>query len=419
MNASIHNPARSEPAAAGHVPALDGVRGIAILLVLLIHFSMDTLYLSPAGVLYSRFAFAGWIGVDLFFVLSGFLITGILLDAKSDDHRRGADPHYFRNFYARRTLRIFPLYYGSLAFLFIILPRIRPFTHPDLRRIAEHQAWLWLYATNILIFLKKEWFLMSNWFVLNPFWSLAVEEHFYLVWPLVVFLLPRKWLFRLCLATLPACLVLRYATASLWPPYLNTALLTPCRVDSLCFGGLLALLVRSHGATLPALRRAAPSLAAVSFLPLVFLFSQADGTKMTPADFWIQVVGHSLLALCFGFLVLAAATSPPRHPLVRFLSIPFLRSCGKYSYAMYVLHSIFLPWYARFFPVDLYWQILGHQLPAVWLHLAFSTAATFALGWLSWHLFEKHFLKLKRFFIPRRTILVDGGAPVAVLLPTT
>ena len=399
-----------------HVPALDGIRGVAILLVLLLHFSMETEYHSYAGWLYSRFAFAGWIGVDLFFVLSGFLITGILLDAKGDDHRRRADPHYFRNFFTRRVLRIFPLYYGSLAVLFLVLPLFKPFQTPALQWVTGQQKWLWLYGANILIFMKKAWCLWTEWFVLNAFWSLAIEEHFYLLWPLVVFFLPRKWLLRVCLASLPFCFALRFVLCYHSPSFLLSGVLTPCRIDGLCFGALMALAIREGSPRAAALRRAAPYLAVAFFLPLVPVFAKTNGTGTSRLDFWMQVAGHSLLALSFGFLILTAAASPRRTPLVRLLSFPFLRSCGKYSYGMYVLHTLAYPWYIRFFPVDLYWQMVGHQLVAVWIHVAFSVGATFCLAWLSWHLYEKHFLKLKRFFVPRRTVLVEHLGPVAPIL---
>jgi peptidoglycan/LPS O-acetylase OafA/YrhL len=415
-------PATRVHRAAEHLPALDGIRGIAILLVLHIHFSMDSFYHSYAGWLYTRFSFTGWIGVDLFFVLSGFLITGVLLDSRGGDDRKSADPHYFRNFYMRRTLRIFPLYYGSLVLLFLILPLFKRFQAPPVQYLAAHQKWLWFYGANILISLKNDWVLWSDWFVLNPFWSLAVEEHFYLVWPLVVFFLPRKWLLRVCVASLPFCLALRFLILHFSPNFLASSLLTPCRIDSLCFGGLLALAIRSPGPRAAALRRAAPYLAAAFFLPMLPIFANTNGSGANRADFWMHFAGHTLLTLSFGFLIFAAATSSPRSWLVRFLSLPFLRACGKYSYGMYVIHSVLHPWFMRFFPVDVYWQIVGHQLLAVWIHVVFSVAATFALGWLSWHLYEKHFLKLKRFFVPRPTVLMDGPAavavPVAVLVPT-
>src|SRR5215216_5117511 len=105
----------------GHIPALDGIRGIAILMVMLCHFTNRGLPNTIVGKIVRRSFEAGWSGVDLFFVLSGFLITGILFDSKPQ-------AHYFRNFYVRRTLRIFPLYYGFLIALFWILPHVHPFT---------------------------------------------------------------------------------------------------------------------------------------------------------------------------------------------------------------------------------------------------------------------------------------------------
>jgi peptidoglycan/LPS O-acetylase OafA/YrhL len=125
-----------------HLPALDGVRGLAICLVLAAHFRI-----LPRSVAIVRgldsVQFLGYTGVDLFFVLSGFLITGILLDA------RRATPHYFRNFYARRALRILPLYYGAVAVLVLILPLFHRHTLP-LQVLQRNQWWYWLHATNVL-----------------------------------------------------------------------------------------------------------------------------------------------------------------------------------------------------------------------------------------------------------------------------
>src|SRR5262245_4715813 len=129
----------------------------------------------------------GWVGVDLFFVLSGFLITGILFDAKEKER-------YFRNFYVRRALRIFPLYYAVLALTLLVVPWLTPNLAPDFQPATSAQAWLWLYAANVLQAYEGSWCLGP----LNHFWSLAIEEHFYLAWPAVIYLASRRMAMRLC-----------------------------------------------------------------------------------------------------------------------------------------------------------------------------------------------------------------------------
>src|SRR5579884_1024639 len=223
------NSARLSQSLDRRLPGLDALRGVAILVVMLHH----SVQIVPLPRL-QNVAAAGWLGVDLFFVLSGFLITGILLDAR-DDRR------YFRNFYMRRVLRIFPLYYGVLAANLLLV-----LTLPHLHRFLHLHAWLWTYTTNIKIAIANEYPFAIGRMRLDHFWTLAVEEHFYLLWPLLVWALNRRALAVVCCLILVASPLLRWAISTpghMVAPYV----LTPCRMDSLAAGALGAILARRVG----------------------------------------------------------------------------------------------------------------------------------------------------------------------------
>ena len=194
------------------VPGLDGLRGVAILMVVVLHFTFlltrDYRRFAP---LYA--ARLGFIGVDLFFVLSGFLITGILLDSKDS-------PRYFRNFYARRFLRIFPPWYLFLVFVFFVAPRIAL----GVAGGSIARWWYFSYLTNFALVRYGE----GNAFA-DIGWSLAIEEQFYLVWPAVVLLLSGRRLRRLCVTIVVAAIALR---GILGPEHFKAAyFLTPARMD--------------------------------------------------------------------------------------------------------------------------------------------------------------------------------------------
>src|SRR6476620_6746086 len=175
------------------IPQLDSLRGIAILMVLVGHIQKNV-----PGIV-GPWAHHGFSGVDLFFVLSGFLITGILLRAKTR-------PDYFKNFYTRRALRIWPLYYAVLILL--LLPN--SLTHLNLA--SPRWSYL-LYIQNLFPGFPAA----SG--PLYITWSLAIEEQFYLIWPPIVLLLNRQWLARLAISLVILSPVLRYALPTSVPTY--------------------------------------------------------------------------------------------------------------------------------------------------------------------------------------------------------
>jgi peptidoglycan/LPS O-acetylase OafA/YrhL len=356
------------PAPAGRLPVLDGLRGIAILLVLVLHFTMYGGTPGTAGIagFVHRFALAGWIGVDLFFVLSGFLITGILWDAKGGER-------YFRNFYARRILRIFPLYYGALVVFLVLLPFVWP-VHEGLAQMQGEGIWYWTYLVNVRI-AREGW---PDFGALGHFWSLAVEEQFYLLWPVAVFLLRRRPLMALCLGAGGLAVAVRLALhlADREPA---AFVLLPARVDALAAGALLALAVRGPGGLPGALRWAKPA-AAVALAGLAALFVWKRG--LPAEDPAVAVAGYSLLAVLFaGVLALALEGR------ARWLAAPWLVFFGRYSYGLYVLHHPLL-----FLKPE--WLSYG-SLPGWLLFVAGATGVTVALALLSWYFWEKPFLDLK------------------------
>lgn len=380
-------PVESPRAERGTIPALDGVRGLAILFVMVFHYYHVDTDVQGLDWLALKLSRVGWCGVDLFFVLSGFLITGILWDARGSTH-------YFARFYARRTLRIFPLYYGFLTVL-LLATRWRAAELPEgLRLWHEHQAWYWAYLANFLPAIHGTWDVMPVW--AGPLWSLAVEEQFYLVWPLVVWKLSRRTLMRLCMVAFAGGLATRLALTWLGTSPVATYALTPCRMDVLLTGAYLALHVR--GATDPArdaqtARRAMCAAGA----GLIALFAARRG--LTMHDPWSQTLGITLLAVLFAGFVFLAATTAPRGFVGAVLTHPLARMLGRYSYGIYLLHVPIEMALARCGYRMKLFAFLGPWLaPRAILYSLGCIVATTLAAAVSYHLFEKHFLRLKRFF---------------------
>jgi peptidoglycan/LPS O-acetylase OafA/YrhL len=395
--------ALQRPDAGTHLPVLDGVRGVAIILVLLLHFTLYgelTPTLSVEWVYY-KIMTAGWIGVDLFFVLSGFLITGILYDSKGGEH-------YFRNFYIRRVLRIFPLYYGSLVLFFLILPNVFP-SDQGLRALRQDAAWYWTYLSNVLV-------ARDGWSAFGPmehFWSLAVEEQFYLMWPLAVFLLSRRGLMAACLACFIGSLLTRVGL-ELRGHEIAAHVLTPARMDALAVGALLALVARGPNGLRDLARWARPALAVTSAC-LLGVFAWRRG--LPSEDVVVSTIGYSLLAVLFGATLVLGLTSSPQASISKVLTAPALMLFGRYSYALYVFHHPVLTMLKRRTTwLDTMPPLLGSRLLAQVLFTVVGITIVLGIASLSWHLYEKQFLKLKRLFpYPRGAPGVAVSAPLETI----
>jgi peptidoglycan/LPS O-acetylase OafA/YrhL len=367
-----------------HIPALDGLRGLAIALVLLTHLFQ----LSPVSKLdriVVKLVDAGRHGVDLFFVLSGFLITGILLDTRSK-------PRYFLNFYGRRTLRIFPLYYCSLAVVFFVLPLLGVVQWSDLAPLRKYEWALWAYCSNIVIAARQAWVLNSGSISLDHFWSLAVEEQFYLVWPLIIAVLRRKALKNLCVALIVFAAVLRSVLAIRGTAEVSIMVLTPCRLDTLAVGALIALLVRDAGGIgALALRARTVFWGSLIALPICFGFHVVN-------DAAAQSISYSLLALFFGSLLVVTISAPGDTRISRIFGSRVVRFLGKYSYGLYVIHALAVPAFNKYFGVSLLSGSFGGRYAAAIVYLVLSCALSCGAAVLSWYFLEQPFLRLKRVF---------------------
>ena len=367
----------------GHLAGLDGVRGLAILLVIASHFLDQSLSGGIGTRLLVKAATYGVLGVDLFFVLSGFLITGLLLEAKGGTN-------YFRNFYARRTLRIFPLYYFVLALVFLVWPRLTT-PSPRLANAVEHQAWLWTYTTNFYVASQGSWESLTY---VTHFWSLAIEEHFYLFWPLVVFLFSRRVLERICLGVMASALALRIGLALAGVNEISIAVLTPCRMDALCMGGLMALLVRRPGGMEAWVGRSGRAALLVGGAVVCLSMLGARTQLALPV---LHQVRTSLYALFFAGLTLMSL-KPATNLVARAFQGKVLRFLGKYSYGLYVYHGLLHGYFQDTGVPTRLLAAVGRPMPALLANFALGLTLSVLVAVLSYELLEKRFLALKRHF---------------------
>lgn len=365
-----------------HIPQLDGIRGAAIILVLLHHVANSLEYEFRFDSALLDVMQFGWCGVDLFFVLSGFLITGILYESKGK-------AQYLRNFYFRRTLRIFPLYFMALAVVQILR---HTWGQPSLFGYAD-PIWMWTYLTNLYVAVQG----FGAFGLVDHFWSLAVEEHFYLVWPFAVLLGNRRQLMAFAIVLIVIALGARTALAlhesSAEFLQAETAMLyvlTPLRMDSLALGGLVALAARGSGG-ITSLVPVARIVLCVALTILCLITVLTGG--FDHGHPLLQTIGLSMLAVAFGAILILTVGAVF---LARVFAHRSLRWFGKYSYGMYVWHPIIfiLVWHSDFGRElrggNSAIQIVGSTVVAL--------SITFIVTLMSFHFWEKKFLSLKRHF---------------------
>jgi peptidoglycan/LPS O-acetylase OafA/YrhL len=386
---------KSEHRSLSYMPQLDGLRTLAVICVWFVHWGVG-----KSGLL--SYVKWGEMGVLLFFVLSGFLITSILLKGRSNIDAGEPASAEAKRFWARRFLRILPVYYLVLVCAVLLLEPVRQF-------VAYHAT----YVTNFYCLFVKNGKVPENG---GPhFWSLAVEEQFYFIWPWVIFFLPRRFHLPLVVSLIagaPAvralCIKVGYQQAATQLPF--------CAMDALCSGALLAIIrerrrgagdlsaVPARGPALGVWGRAREVFAGAPWtepqerilmriclcvgLPLLIVMMH-DHRAVTNLQVIFTRTGASLV---FVWLV-AAASAGFRGPVGMFLTAAPIVYLGKISYGLYLYHMFIPDVLAR----------LGVPLPGpeyLWARFGIYAAVTIGVASVSWYLFEKPINGLKRFFEP-------------------
>ena len=378
---------------ARHYTSLDGLRGLAFLLVFVHHYALTSHSTQPWILALAWLADGGWMGVDLFFVLSGFLITGILLDTRGGRN-------YYINFYARRSLRILPLYYGIL----FLLLALTPLWHLQWR--LGHIGYF-LYMGNIAGHVDNSLNTVKPFVNLTHTWSLAVEEQFYLLWPLLVaWAASSRRLLKLCFGLAGIGLLLRVLlllTQSLGHAAEWSYGELPTHADGLLMGAVAAILVRHYPLTVLVRRTLLPIVASGLVLGLLAI----HGRSLDYHAAWMTVVVYPALAVFFSCtLIRALHPGTVMHAIGK---LGMLRFFGRYSYGMYLYHQILSPLTGRLLPVlqaKLHSTTLGGL---AYFFLIF--ASTIVVSVISYELYEKQWLRLKsRFAFARDTMDVAAAS---------
>lgn len=371
----------------GRILEFDGARGLAILMIMAFQFIWFPLLLGVEfghtnGLLvrgFQNFMLSGWTGANLFFVLSGFLITNILLEAKKEKHS-------LWRFYGRRALRLFPVYFLLLTASLIFLNRVYP--QPLLETAnPQHPMWTWTFLSNIFVILTS-W--QSLPLPLQHLWAIAIEVQFLAIWPLVMWLVgPRKGLWA-CVAIILGSLSLRTVLVN---NDMQTVayLLLPCRLESFAWGALIPLL-KTETRYRRVLEKYSRQVIGGCAVVLAVLFLWRKGLHQS--DAWALTLGFTALDIFFATCIYLC-TAFPRW--VRFIGWAPLPWIGRHSYSLFLLHQPICVWLitSGLLEANAPGFMNEYAIFKMLYYFLTSLAVTMLAAYSVWHLYEKHFLKLK------------------------
>jgi peptidoglycan/LPS O-acetylase OafA/YrhL len=372
-----------------HYPGLDGLRGLAILLVIPCNANVVSPVISGPFRSLTVLIDRGWIGVQLFFVLSGFLITEQLYTTRHVSN-------YFSGFYARRILRIFPLFFGAVALGLVLMPLLGGRSYTG----SEIPTWILWFG---LMFINWTEPLGQGIPGFPQFWSLAVEEQFYAVWPFVVRAFASR-LFTVAIVLAVLSLAIRVFMRLIGMMPAMVYMWTMCRMDALAFGAIAAVVVQRWR-----VKKTMPTVWPWLGSALVVALGGALCTRLYASDTWpTQTVGYTCLGVAFMLLLLGVVANDISSRRVRGLAVlrsRFIGSVGRYSYGMYVVHMFFVIFAAEWLN-----RIAAPFGDARMLICALVVIAlSYATGFLTYHVYEKHFLRLGRRFAPVRLESADSS----------
>jgi len=352
-----------------YIPALDGVRGYAILMVIGYHYFA-----------FNEWTKYGWMGVDFFFVLSGYLITCQLI-------KKADSPNYFSNFYRNRILRIWPLYYLFLvAFYITIYFLVSPATSGNFQ-YYKMNAWAFaIMAQNFLLMITG----VPDQPHIAHLWSLAVEEQFYLIWPMLLFLLPKKninlliWVLLIPLVICVRCYQYLYS-----PGYYGIYFNTFCRFDSFLIGASVFFFSRNLKISQKVGYRITWILVAI-----IAAFILAKRGDYNRSSVFFETIGYTVIAVVPALIIFLIIFNKDKLT-TNFFSWKPIVQLGKLSYGIYIIHYPLYHFLVHFWNNKV--PYFANNFPQLNSFICAFTCftLTYFFSWISYRYFESFFLKFK------------------------